>query len=166
MLLPGGNRAAFANVGRAFFEGAGQAYRDVISLIVVANCFATGVKGIGIGSAIDALVRAEPNLLLAIVPAATFAFAWICGSGIAATQGLFPLFVGPAIEHEFDPSLVGAITCVAAAAGRTASPVAAVTLMASSLVGVRPGELIRRVFGPILIGQVVASVVAGIWFAK
>jgi DcuC family C4-dicarboxylate transporter len=49
---------------------------------------------------------------------------------------------------------------IAAAAGRTMSPVAAVTLMSASLTGTNPLTLVRRVTVPLLLGLVVVLSVA------
>jgi DcuC family C4-dicarboxylate transporter len=89
-----------------------------------------------------------------------FGFAILCGSGIAATQGLFPLFAGPAAANGVDPLGLGAITVVGSAAGRTASPVAAVNLMTARLAGVDSLELSRRVFFPVSAGLFAALATA------
>jgi DcuC family C4-dicarboxylate transporter len=85
------------------------------------------------------------------------AFAWISGSGMAATQSLFGFYTAPAAELGFNPVRVGAIVSIAAAAGRTMSPVAAVTLMCASLTQTNPLALSRRLALPLLIG--VAAVI-------
>jgi DcuC family C4-dicarboxylate transporter len=47
---------------------------------------------------------------------------------------------------------VGAVVSLSAAAGRTMSPVAAVTLMCAALTGTDPLALVRRVALPLLAG--------------
>ena len=71
VLLPGERRAALGLAG-AFFEGAGYAYREVISLIVVANCFSTGVKGIGLGLLVDRVAGLHPLLIVPLPAASRF----------------------------------------------------------------------------------------------
>ena len=73
------------------------------------------------------------------------AFAFLCGSGIAATKGLFDVFAESAVQHGFEPLEVGAVMAICADAGRTMSPVAAVTLMCARLTGTEPLELVKRV---------------------
>jgi DcuC family C4-dicarboxylate transporter len=77
---------------------------------------------------------------------------------MAATQSLFEFFVPPACSLHVDPVHVGAVVSVAAAAGRTMSPVAAVTLMCAALTGTTPFDLVRRSAIPLLAGM--AAVVA------
>jgi DcuC family C4-dicarboxylate transporter len=87
-------------------------------------------------------------------------FAVLCGSGMASTQSLFGLFVEPAKSVGIDPVHVGAVVAIAASAGRTMSPVAAITLMCATLTETNPLSLARRVVLPLLIAVTVTLVVA------
>jgi C4-dicarboxylate transporter, DcuC family len=151
-------------VPRAFFEGAGYALANIVSLIVTASCFGEGVKLIGLASHVSALIGAQPLLLLSSAGALPLAFGALSGSGMAATQSLFELFVAPSRELGIDPVHVGAVVSIGAAAGRTMSPVAAVTLMSASLTETSPFTLARLVAAPLLIGMV-AVVATAIWIA-
>jgi DcuC family C4-dicarboxylate transporter len=55
---------------------------------------------------------------------------------------------------------IGALTAIAAAAGRTMSPVAAVVLTCSNLTESQPFALVRRVAPPLLIATAVTIAVA------
>ena len=57
------------------------------------------------------------------------------------------------------PETLGLVVALAAAAGRTMSPVAAVVLMCASLTGASPVALARRVAPPLLVGIVAVVVV-------
>lgn len=153
-------RVAARDTARAFFAGAGYAFAEIIAIIVAATCFAEGVKRIGVGALIGGFASATPGLLL---PAAGFfplLFAAICGSGFAATQGLFEFFVAPALAQGIDPAYVGSVVSLGAAAGRTMSPVAAVTLMCAKLTNTSPADLVRRVALPLLAGMIAAVLLA------
>ena len=113
----------------AFFEGAGHAFSRIIGIIVAATCFGDGVELIGLADLLGEAIRRWPLLLLPAAGTLPLAFGWVSGSGMAATQSLFAFFVPPANELGTDPALVGAVVSLAAAAGRTLSPVSAVTLM-------------------------------------
>jgi DcuC family C4-dicarboxylate transporter len=84
---------------------------------------------------------------------------------MASTQSLYGFFVDPARQLGIDPVLVGAVVSVGAAAGRTMSPVAAVTLMCATLTETDPLDLVRRVALPLLLGIaaviIMASLTAG-----
>jgi DcuC family C4-dicarboxylate transporter len=142
---------------RAFCYGAGYAFTHVVTLIVAAACFGKGVELVGLARHLGDLVAAAPGLLQPLAAAVPAAFALVSGSGMASTQSLYGFFHGPAEALGHEPVGVGALVSVGAAAGRTASPVAAVVLMCASLTGTRPLELVRRV-GPALATGLAAAV--------
>ena len=157
-------RKGLATAG-AFFEGAGFGFTHIISLIVTANCFGTAIKEVRLAEVFSGLIQHDPALLIAAAGAVSLGFAFLCGSGMAATQSLFVFFAKPALELGLDPAHVGAVVSIAAAAGRTMSPVAAVTLMCARLTDTTSFQLSRRVAAPLLLG-VAAVVVAAILFPQ
>ena len=82
----------------------------------------------------------------------------VSGSGMASTQSLYGFFHAPAIALELDPVAVGSMVSLGAAAGRTMSPVAAVTLMSATLTGTNPFTLAKRVAVPLLVGIAVVLI--------
>lgn len=151
-------------IAGAFFDGAGYGFTHIISLIVTASCFGAGVEAIGLADLLGHLIERVPWLLIPTAGGVPCGFAALCGSGMASTQSLFKFFAEPALRLGIDPALIGAVVSIAAAAGRTLSPVAAVTLMCATLTGTNPLELARRVALPLLLG-VAAVVVAAILMA-
>src|SRR5205085_11759632 len=139
---------------KQFFEGAGYGFATIVSLIVTANCFGEGLKRVGLADALSGLIAGAPGLLVPLAAAVPCAFAAVSGSGMASTQSLYGFFHDPAVAAGHDPAAVGAVVSVAAAAGRTMSPVAAVVLMSATLAGVRPFDVTKRVAGPLLFGLV------------
>src|SRR5262249_2607253 len=135
---------------RAFFDGAGFAFTHIIALIVTASCFGKGVELIGLAQLLSRGVSSSAAILLPSAGVLPLAVAVLCGSGMAATQSLFPFFVGPAEAVGLPPGQVGALTSLGAAAGRTMSPVAAVTLMCGRMTETTPMDLVKRVAGPLL----------------
>jgi DcuC family C4-dicarboxylate transporter len=143
---------AAPGLARAFFEGAGYAFTNIVAIIVAAYCFGQGVEQIGLAALLGRLIEAVPAALLPSAGALPLAFGWVSGSGMAATQSLFEkFFVGPSRGLGIDPVRVGAVVAIGAAAGRTMSPVAAVTLMCASMTGTDPLALARRVAMPLLV---------------
>jgi DcuC family C4-dicarboxylate transporter len=133
-----------------FFEGIGFAFVQPISLIVAASCFGEGVKLIGLAELLGRSLEAWPRLLTPAAIVLPMSFALVCGSGMATTQSLYGFFVEPARFVHYDPLRLGAVVSLSSAAGRTMSPVAAVTLMCASLAEVSPFQLVRRVMIPLL----------------
>jgi DcuC family C4-dicarboxylate transporter len=156
-------RASLATA-KAFFEGAGYAFTHIISVIVAAECFGAGVRQVGLAEQLGDVMRDWPGLLLPIAGALPWAFAWVSGSGMASTQSVYGFFVDPARSLGVDPVHVGAVVSIGAAAGRTMSPVAAVTLMCATMTGTDPVALIRRTAAP-LIGGLLVVVLVAMWVA-
>ncbi len=137
---------------RAFFEGAGFGFGQIISLIVAAQCLGKAVQLIGLDQLFSQLVQQVPGALVPCAVVLPLLFALVCGSGYASTQSLYGFFVEPAKALGLDPALVGGFVSIGAAAGRTLSPVAAVVLMCGTLSGSDPLVLVRKVAGPLLVG--------------
>ncbi len=137
---------------KQFFEGAGYGFATIVSLIVTATCFADAMKACGLAKSLGTLIGHAPEMLTPLAAIVPGAFAFISGSGMASTKGLYEFFYDPAIAHGYDAPGVGGIVSIASAAGRTMSPVAAVVLMCGTLTGVKPFDIVKRVAGPLLIG--------------
>ncbi len=144
---------------RVFFEGAGFAFAQIISVIVAATCFAEGIKQLRLDEPIRQVIEAHPELVWPLAAGLTLAFAALCGSGMAATQGLYAFYVHDAMGPEL-MLRVGAVVSIAAAAGRTMSPVAAVTLICAGMTDTRPLAVARRVAVPLLAASCVTTAVA------
>jgi DcuC family C4-dicarboxylate transporter len=147
---------------RAFCEGIGYAFGQIISLIVVAQCLGEAVKHIGLADLFNRLVERFPGALVPCAIGLPLLFALVCGSGYASTQSLYGFFISPAQQVGLDPVLVGAFVSIGSAAGRTMSPVAAVVLMCGTLSGSDPLVLVRRVAGPLLVGLLAVLIVSSI----
>jgi DcuC family C4-dicarboxylate transporter len=160
------DRRAVSGVMGAFFEGAGFALGHIVSIIVAAACFGEGVKLIGFDKVVGQAVSAWPHGLIPTAGFLPLAFGAISGSGIAATEGVYSFFTAPAMSLGIPPDHVGSVVSLGAAAGRTMSPVAAVTLMSASLTETSPAELVKRVAPPLLVGMVVVVLVASLTTPK
>lgn len=140
---------------KQFFDGAGYGFANIVSLIVTATCFGKAIESAGLAAALGRLIAETPGLLQPLAAFVPLSFAALSGSGMASTQSLYGFFFGPAVEHGHDPTAIGSLVALGSAAGRTMSPVAAVTLMCATLTQTNPFTLARRVAGPLLIGIVV-----------
>lgn len=141
---------------KQFFDGAGYGFTHVISLIVTGACFAEGLKQCKLADALGTLIAQLPDLMVPLAAVVPALFAFVSGSGIASTKGLYDFFHGPAVDLGHDPDAVGAVVSVSAAAGRTSSPVSAVVLMGGTLTGAKPFEIVARLAPPLVAGLVAA----------
>ncbi|MBA4189542.1 MAG: hypothetical protein C0467_16270 [Planctomycetaceae bacterium] len=140
---------------KQFFDGAGYGFANVVSLIVIATCFGKAIESAGLAEALGRLIAGTPQLMQPLAGFVPLSFAAISGSGMASTQSLYEFFYNPAVALGLDPVDVGGLVSLGSAAGRTMSPVAAVTLMCATLSGTNPFTLAKRVAVPLLVGMVV-----------
>jgi|KBSSwiStaDraftv2_1062776.scaffolds.fasta_scaffold111445_3 DcuC family C4-dicarboxylate transporter len=143
---------------KAFFDGMGSAYANIISLTITAQCFGAGVALIGLADALLRLASAS-HALVPLAAGFPWALATLSGSGsgpILAFAQTFLTQVSPA-DH---PVTLAAIACLGGAFGRTMSPVSAVVVYGSGLVGAPPLSVIRHLLPALFAGGVVAMTVA------
>src|SRR5581483_12156510 len=121
-------------------------------------------KLVGLAQVLGGVIEDTPQLLLPIAGFLSLGFGILSGSGMATTQSLFVFFVEPSFHAGIDPAHTGAVVALAAAAGRTMSPVAAVVLMTATMTKTDPLVLVRRVAIPLVAGTA-AMIVAAIVLA-
>jgi DcuC family C4-dicarboxylate transporter len=149
------------DAARVFFEGAGFALTRIVSVIVSAQCFGEGIKQLHLEQPIRDLIAVRPDLVWSLSAGVTLSFAALCGSGMAATQSLYGFYINSEMNLELMLS-VGAVTSIAAAAGRTMTPVAAVVLTSAELTDSKPLAIARRVVVPLMVATIVTVLVA--WY--
>jgi len=147
-----------ASLTRAFFDGMGSAYASIISLTITAQCFGAGVAVVGLA---DALLRlaSETNALVPLSAGFPWALSMLSGSGSGPILAFAQTFLAQ-IDPADAPVTLGAMACLGGAFGRTMSPVSAVVVYGSGLVGVAPLQVIRHLVPALLAGGGVALAVA------
>ena len=140
---------------RKFFEGMGNAYADVIGLIVCASVFTTGMTAIGLTGALTELMEGSQA---AAAAAGTFGpcfIAVISGSGDAAAFA-FNGAITPFAE-QFGLSIMdlGSLAQIAGAMGRSMSPIAGAAIICAGLAKVNPIEVSKRNALPCLASAIV-----------
>jgi DcuC family C4-dicarboxylate transporter len=145
-------------LSRAFFDGMGAAYAGIISLTITAQCFGAGVAVVGLAEALLRIATAT-NALVPLAAGFPWALSTLSGSGsgpILTFAQTFLTQVSPADE----PVTLSAVACLGGALGRTMSPVSAVVVYGSGLVGVSPLLVVRRLLPALAAGGIVALAVA------
>jgi DcuC family C4-dicarboxylate transporter len=144
---------------KAFFEGAGFAYVNVISLIITATCFIRGMETVGMT---QMLTSAISNSGFFGKLASGF-FPWVLavlgGSGtapcVAFCKAVLPAISAANVNAAID---LGVLAAIASSFGRTMSPVAAVVFFTSALLNVTPLQIIRRTTPPLAFAAVTVLV--------
>ena len=131
-------------VCKNFFRGMGDAYSDVIGLIVCASIFTTGMSAIGLTKAMTELMEGSQSAAAAAGTFGPFLIAVISGSGDAAAFA-FNGAVTPFAE-QFGLSIMnlGSLAQIAGAMGRSMSPVAGAAIICAGLAKVNPMEVSKR----------------------
>src|SRR5205823_2085597 len=145
-------------VTRRLFEGMGAAYGSIISLTITAQCFGAGIAAIGVSDALLGLLGAHASLARFLAGGFPWALATLSGSGSGPILTFAQTFLAH-VDARHDPVTLGSLACLTGAFGRTMSPVAAVVIYSSGLVGVSPIPLVRRLLPALLAGAVVALAV-------
>lgn len=147
-----------ARLTRSFFDGMGAAYASIISLTITAQCFGAGIGAIGLANALLEAATAS-NALVPLSAGFPWALSLLSGSGsgpILAFAQTFLVQIGP----EGAPVTLGAMACLGGAFGRTMSPVSAVVVYGSGLVGRQPLAVVKHLVPALLAGAAVSFAVA------
>ncbi|CAN5912567.1 anaerobic C4-dicarboxylate transporter DcuC [soil metagenome] len=142
----------------SLFEGMGTAYRDIISLTISAQCFGAGVMASGLGNALLAFTGDSDWRLWSLSIAVPWGLATLSGSGSGPVLAFARACLAPLADRP-DLARSAALTCLAAAFGRTMSPVSAVVLCGAGLAGVSPADLVRRLLPALIAGALTSLAV-------
>ena len=140
---------------RKFFEGMGNAYADVIGLIICASVFTKGMTAIGLTGALTELMEGSQAAAAAAGTFGPFFIAVISGSGDAAAFA-FNGAITPFAE-QFGLSIMdlGSLAQIAGAMGRSMSPIAGAAIICAGLAKVNPIEVSKRNALPCLASAIV-----------
>ncbi|CAN5802308.1 anaerobic C4-dicarboxylate transporter DcuC [soil metagenome] len=149
-------------ISSSLFEGMGTAYRDIISLTISAQCFGAGIMVSGLGDALLSLTEGADWRLSMLSIGVPWGLATLSGSGSGPVLAFARACLAP-LEDRPDLARPAALTCLAAAFGRTMSPVSAVVITGSGLSGVSPADLVRRLLPALLVGGATSLAVVLFW---
>ena len=139
-------KETFALFG-SFWQGMGNVFTSVITLIVAAEIFSGGLISLGF---IDALVDGTTSagfggtVISVLITVIVFLAAMLMGSGNAAFFSFSPLL--PGIASQFGMPAVQMVlpSQLAASMGRAASPISGVVVAICGIAGVSPMDLAKR----------------------
>ncbi len=145
-----------------FFRGMGDMFSSVVTLIVAAEIFATGVKATGLIGSLVALVEGNAlggGVMAIVLVLLLGATALLTGSGNAALFSFAGMI--PGIAGRVNASVISLILPSQLAGGlfRSISPVAGVIIAVAGTAGATPFDIIKRTSVPML-GGVIATLVA------
>jgi DcuC family C4-dicarboxylate transporter len=137
---------------KVFWNGMGNIFKTVVTLIIAADIFAKGLIALGF---IDGLVLMSQNMgfgyvgIGIVMTVVIYLAAMMMGSGNAAFFAFGPLIPDIAVKFGIQSSSILLPMNLAASMGRTVSPVAGVIIAVSEIAGVSTLGIVKRNFIPI-----------------
>ena len=142
-------------VSKQFFDGMGNAYGNVIGIIVTASVFTAGMDAIGLTGALITAMKSSEAIARVAATFGPFIIAILGGSGDAATLAFNGAITPHAPQLGFGILPMGSQAFIAGALGRSMSPVAGVAIVCAGLAQVNPMDMAKRNAIPMIVAVIV-----------
>ena len=142
-------------VSKQFFDGMGNAYGNVIGIIVAAAVFTKGMELIGLTGALITAMKTSEAIARVAATFGPFIIAILGGSGDAATLAFNGAITPHAPQFGFGILPMGSQAFLAGALGRSMSPVAGVAIVCAGLAQVNPIDMAKRNAIPMIVAVIV-----------
>ena len=129
---------------KSFFNGMGDAYANIIGIIISVGVFVAGLKALGLIKALIAWMLNSTGIVKIAATFGPFLLALISGSGDAATVAFNEAVTPHAAEFGISTMNMGSIAALGGTLGRTISPIAGATIICAGIAGVDPMEVCNR----------------------
>ncbi|WP_312202171.1 C4-dicarboxylate transporter DcuC [Anaerospora hongkongensis] len=143
-------------ITKAFFEGMGNAFANIMGIIIAAGVFVGGMTSIGLVKAFIDLLTHATGVVKYAATFGPFLLAVIAGSGDAAAFAFNEAVTPHAQKFGLEVINMGSIAALTGCFGRTMSPIAGATIVCATIAGVSPMELAKR-NAP---GMIIATIVS------
>lgn len=143
---------------KIFWNGMGNIFKTVVTLIIAADIFAKGLISLGF---IDGLLIVTQNLGLnavgisIVMAIMIFLASMLMGSGNASFFAFGPLVPKIAAKLGVDSTSMILPMQLSASMGRTVSPVAGVIIAVSEIAGVSTLQIVKRNFIPLVVALII-----------
>ena len=142
-------------VSKQFFDGMGNAYGNVIGIIIAAAVFTKGMELIGLTGALITAMKTSEAIARVAATFGPFIIAILGGSGDAATLAFNGAITPHAAQFGFGILPMGSQAFIAGALGRSMSPVAGVAIVCAGLAQVNPIDMAKRNAIPMIVAVIV-----------
>ena len=149
-------RSTPATISKAFFEGMGSAYGNIMGIIIAAGVFVSGMQAIGVVSAFTKALVSSTGIAKYAASFGPFLFAVISGSGDAATFAFNEAVTPHAAEFGLKAANMGSMALLGGSLGRTMSPIAGAVIICAAIANVSPFEVAKRTAPGMIIAVIVA----------
>lgn len=146
-----------AKITKQFFTGMGNAYADVIGIIIAASVFAAGLEAAGAIKWFIDLLTGSPQFARWGATVGPFLMALVTGSGDAATMAFNKSITPHAATFGYAQANLGMAAALAGTLGRSASPLAGAAIVCAGLAGVSPVELAKRTWPAMTVAMLMVA---------
>lgn len=131
-------------ITKEFFKGMGNAYGDVLGIIIAAAVFAAGLKASGLIDAFISFLTHSPEFARWGCTLGPFLMGIITGSGDAAAFAFNETVTPFASQFGYEIPDMGMAAALSGALGRTMSPLAGAAIVCAGLANINPMEIAKR----------------------
>ncbi|OAT26136.1 C4-dicarboxylate transporter DcuC [Proteus myxofaciens] len=131
-------------ITKEFFKGMGNAYGDVLGIIIAAAVFAAGLKASGLIDAFISFLTHSPEFARWGGTLGPFLMGIITGSGDAAAFAFNETVTPFASQFGYEIPDMGMAAALSGALGRTMSPLAGAAIVCAGLANINPMEIAKR----------------------
>ena len=137
-------------ITKQFFNGMGDAYGNVIGIIIAAAVFTKGMELIGLTGSLITVMKNSQSIAKVAASFGPFLVAVLSGSGDAAALAFNGAITPHAKQFGYGIIEMGSVAQIVGALGRSMSPVAGAAIVCAQLAKVSPVEMTKR-NGPVMI---------------
>ena len=129
---------------KSFFDGMGDAYANIIGIIISVGVFVSGMQSLGLVKALINWMLESTGIVKIAATFGPFILAMISGSGDAATVAFNEAVTPHAAQFGLQAIDMGSMAALGGTLGRTMSPIAGATIICAGIAGVDPMEVCKR----------------------
>ncbi len=142
---------------KKFFQGMGDSYGEIMGIIIAAGVLAAGLKASGLVDGLIALMVQSKEIAQWGGSIGPFVLSVIMGSGDAGAMAFNQTVTPHAAEFGMQVHSLGSLAFLAGAAGRTASPIAGITILVAGLARANPFDVAKRTALPMLVAVILLA---------
>ena len=143
---------------KKFFQGMGDSYGEIMGIIIAAGVLAAGMKASGLIDGLIGIMVQSNEIAQWGGSIGPFVLSVIMGSGDAGAMAFNGTVTPHANEFGMQIHSLGSLAFLAGAAGRTASPIAGITILVAGLAHVNPFDVAKRTALPMLVAVVLLAI--------
>ena len=143
---------------KEFFKGMGDSYGAIMGIIIAAGVLAAGLTASGLIKGLISVMVQSNEIAQWGGSIGPFVLSVLMGSGDAGAMAFNSAVTPHAAEFGMNIHSLGSLAFLAGAAGRTASPIAGITILVAGLAKANPFDVAKRTFVPMIVAVVLLAI--------